>query len=93
MAVTTRSRRERLELRTTPEQKRMIERAAELRGTSVTEFVLSNIQEAAKATIDEFEVLELRDEARKLFVQALLHPPEPNGALKAAVRRHNQSEL
>ena len=83
-------RAERLEVRTTSAQKRLIERAAELRGTSVTDFVVSNIQAAAAETIKEFESLFLRDEAREVFVEALLNPPEPNEALKAAAARHKQ---
>jgi len=86
-------RAERLEVRTTAAQKRLIERAAELRGTSVTDFVVSNIQAAAAETIREFESLFLRDEARKVFVEALLNPPQPNEALKAAAGRHKQMGL
>ena len=86
-------RAERLEVRTTSAQKRLIERAAELRGTSVTDFVVSNIQAAAAETIREFESLFLRDEAREVFVKALLNPPEPNEALKAAAARHKQMVL
>lgn len=91
MALAQRS--ERLEVRTTSDQKRLIERAAELRGTSVTDFVVSNIQAAAAETIREFESLSLRDEAREIFVKALLNPAEPNEALKAAVARHKQMGL
>jgi uncharacterized protein (DUF1778 family) len=91
MALAQRS--ERLEVRTTSDQKRLIERAAELRGTSITDFVVSNIQAAAAETIREFESLSLRDEARETFVKALLNPPEPNEALKAAVARHKQMGL
>jgi len=86
-------RAERLEVRTTSAQKRLIERAAELRGTSVTDFVVSNIQAAAAETVKEFESLFLRDEAREVFVKALLNPPEPNEALKAAAARHKQMGL
>ena len=86
-------RTERLEVRTTSAQKRLIERAAELRGTSVTDFVVSNIQAAAAETIKEFESLFLRDEAREVFVTALLNPPQPNEALKAAAARHKQMGL
>ena len=86
-------RAERLEVRTTSAQKRLIERAAELRGTSVTDFVVSNIQAAAAETIKEFESLFLRDEAREAFVKAMLNPPEPNEALKAAVARQKQMGL
>ena len=86
-------RAERLEVRTTSAQKRLIERAAQLRGTSVTDFVVSNIQAAAAETIREFESLFLRDEAREIFVKALLNPPQPNKALKAAAARHKQMGL
>ena len=86
-------RAERLEVRTTSAQKRLIERAAELRGTSVTHFVVSNIQAAAAETIREFESLFLRDEAREVFVKALLNPAQPNEALKAAAARHKQMGL
>ena len=86
-------RAERLEVRTTSAQKRLIERAAQLRGTSVTDFVVSNIQAAATETIREFESLFLRDEAREVFVKALLNPPQPNKALKAAAARHKQMGL
>jgi len=86
-------RTERLEVRTTSAQKRLIERAAELRGTSVTDFVVSNIQAAAAETVREFESLFLRDEAREVFVRTLLHPPEPNDVLKAAATRHRQLGL
>jgi len=81
---------ERLEARVTREQKRIIERAAELRGTSVTEFVVVSAQQAATETIKDFETLRLRGEARKVFVNALLNPPAPNAAAKAAARRYKQ---
>ena len=81
-------RTERLEVRTTSGQKRLIERAAELRGTSVTDFVVSHIQAAAHETIREFESLLLRDQAREVFVKTLLNPPEPKEALKTAAARH-----
>jgi len=85
----SRTRKEqRLEARVTPEQKRLIERAAELRGTTVTEFVVASAQQAAADTIKEFEVLTLRDEDRKIFVDAILNPPAPNQAARAAARRY-----
>jgi uncharacterized protein (DUF1778 family) len=91
MAVALRA--ERVEIRMTPEQKENIERAASLRGTSVTDFILNEVQPAATATIEEFELLELRNEDRRVFVEALLNPPQPNEAMKAAVARHKQMGL
>ena len=85
------SRKEqRLEARVTPEQKRLIERAATLRGTTVTEFVVRSAQEAATNTIKDFEVLHLRDEARDVFVNAVLNPPAPSDAARAAAERYEK---
>ena len=81
-------KQERLEARITPDQKRLIERAAELRGTTVTEFVVASAQQAAADIIKDFEVLTLRDEARKVFVDSLLNPPAPNAAARAAAERY-----
>ena len=83
-------KQERLEARITPVQKRLIERAAELRGTTVTEFVVDSAQQAAAETIKEFETLSLRDRAREVFVNLILNPPAPNQAALAAARRYKK---
>jgi len=83
-------KQERLEARVTRQQKRLIERAAYLRGTSVTDFVVASAQQAATATIKDSEMLSLRDEAREAFVNALLNPPAPNPAARAAARRYKE---
>ncbi|HXN21348.1 MAG TPA: DUF1778 domain-containing protein [Candidatus Dormibacteraeota bacterium] len=81
---------ERLEARVTPAQKRLIERAAALRGTSVTEFVVASAQEAATTTIKDFDVLHLRDQDREVFLNAVLNPPAPNDAARAAAARYRR---
>ena len=81
---------ERLEARISPAQKDLIERAAALRGTSVTEFVVSSAQEAATTTIKDFDVLHLRDQAREVFINAVLNPPAPNEAARAAAERYKK---
>jgi uncharacterized protein (DUF1778 family) len=91
MAIALRA--ERVEIRMTPAQKENIERAACLRGTSVTDFILHEVQPAATATIQEFELLELRNEDRRVFVETLLNPPEPNEAMQAAIARHRKLGL
>jgi uncharacterized protein (DUF1778 family) len=80
----------RLEARIPASQKRLLERAASLRGTSLTDFVISSAQEAATKTIKDFEILTLCDEAREVFVNALLNPPEPNERLRAAAARYRK---
>lgn len=85
----SRSRKgQRLEARITSDQKRLIERAAKLRGTTVTEFVVVSAQQAAADAIKDFEVLTLREQARKVFVDAVLNPPLPTEAARAAMRRY-----
>ncbi len=81
---------DRLEARLTPEQKMLIARAAALRGTSVTEFVLASAQQAATEAIKDFEVLSLHGEARDVFVNAVLNPPAPNEAARRAARRYRE---
>ena len=43
----TRSRNSRLEVRTTPEERTLIDRAVEASGTDLTTFVVANVTEAA----------------------------------------------
>jgi len=89
--VERRSRKvERLEARITSAQKDLIERAAALRGTSVTEFVVASAQEAATSTIKDFDALHLRDQAREVFINAVLNPPAPNHAARAAAERYRR---
>ena len=47
-----RTRAERLEARVTAEQKSLIERAAALQGRTVTDFVLTGVQDAARRAIE-----------------------------------------
>ena len=58
-----RARAQRLEIRVTPEQKSLIERAAALQGRTVTAFVLTSVQDAAQRAIEELQqlALSLRD--------------------------------
>jgi len=81
---------ERLEARITREQKRIIERAAGLRGTSVTEFVVVSAQQAAANAIKDYEMMSLLGDAREAFVETLLNPPAPNAAAKKAAERYRQ---
>jgi uncharacterized protein (DUF1778 family) len=81
---------ERLEARVTVAQKRLIERAAGLQGTTVTNFVVFSAQQAAVKMIKELESLSLTEEAREVFVNAILNPAGPNEAALAAARRYGR---
>lgn len=82
------SKKERLEARLTPEQKKHIEHAARIKGTSISDFVVLSAADAAVRTIREQEVLTLNERAREVFTNALLHPPAPSRRLVAAARRY-----
>jgi uncharacterized protein (DUF1778 family) len=83
-------RSERIEIRATRDQKKLFARAAQIRGTSVTDFAISKLQEAAQEIIQETESFRLREEDRKTFFDALSNPPEPSEYAKAAVARYRQ---
>jgi uncharacterized protein (DUF1778 family) len=78
----------RLEARISPEQKRLFERAADLQGRTLTEFVVRSAQEAAREAIREHELISLTARDTKAFVNALLKPPAPSARLKRAAARY-----
>ena len=80
----------RLEARITAEQKELIERAAAYEGRSVSDFVVGTVQRAAKAIIQEHEVLRLNESQSRAFVETLLDPPEPNEALERAAAQYRE---
>lgn len=86
----SRVRAERLETRVTAEQKRLIEHAAALQGRSVTDFVLTSLQDAARRAIEEHQHLTLSLRDSQAFVQALVEPERVNDRLRDTVRRYRE---
>ena len=77
---------QRMNLRLKPEQKATLMRAAALRNTDLTDFVLQNAMREARAVIDHADRLVL-SERDSLRVLALLDdPPAPNARLLAAAK-------
>jgi uncharacterized protein (DUF1778 family) len=85
-----RTRAERLEARITAEQKSLIERAAALQGRTVTDFVLTSVQDAARRAIEEHNQLALSVRDSEAFVDALLNPKPVNDRLRDTVRRYRE---
>ena len=85
-----RLRAERLETRVTAEQKTLIERAAALQGRTVTDFVLTSVQDAARRAIEEHHRLALSVRDSEAFVDALLNPKPVNDRLRDTVRRYRR---
>jgi len=85
-----RTRAKRLETRVTAEQKSLIERAAALQGRTVTDFVLTSVQDAARRAIEEHHQLALSVRDSEAFVDALLNPKPVNDRLRDTVRRYRE---
>lgn len=81
---------ERIEARLNPDQRRRIEYAACLRGTSISDFIVTSADDAAARTIQQHEVWVLTDRDREVFVKALLHPPAPSARMRAAAKHHKE---
>lgn len=79
-------RTERLDLRVPAATKAMIRHAAEIKGMSSSDFVISAAYDAAQATLLGHEIMKLDREQSLRLIEALRDPPEPNEALRALMR-------
>ena len=86
-----RLRGERLETRVTADQKSLIERAAALQGRTVTDFVLTSVQDAARRAIEEHQRIDLSVRDSRAFVDALIKPRPVNDRLRDTVRRYRRA--
>ena len=69
-------------------QKALIQRAADLEGRTMTDFVIHSAETAAERTIQERSVLILSARETEIFVNAILNPSKPGPVLRAAARRY-----
>jgi uncharacterized protein (DUF1778 family) len=77
----------RINLRTSPEAKATIERAAALMGTTVSAFMLQHAYDAARRVVSDNDTLRLSQQAFEEFIAACENPPEPNEALRKLMAR------
>ncbi|QGM98972.1 DUF1778 domain-containing protein [Methylocystis parvus] len=68
-----------------------LKKAAELKGRTLTDFVVSAAHEAARKAIEEEEIIRLSAEDQRRFALALIDPPEPNETLKRASSAYRKS--
>ena len=83
MNASTAMRSDRIDVRTNPEVKLVIERAAQLGHKSISAYILESALQKAQDDIHKTERLLLTKNERDLFFSALINPPEPNEALKS----------
>jgi uncharacterized protein (DUF1778 family) len=82
------SRTARIEARIAPGALRIVKRAAELQGRSVSDFVVAAAREVAHRTLDEARVIRLSLKDQQRFVDLLLKPPALAPAMKRAKKAH-----
>lgn len=72
----------RINLRTSPEVKAMIERAAARLGSTVTSYISQTMYENARQVLADADSLMLSGQAFEAFVATCEQPPPPSDALK-----------
>lgn len=65
-----------------------MQRAARLRGMTLTGYLLATAGAEARRIVEEAEVMRLARADQIRFAEALLDPPKPNARLKRAARHH-----
>ncbi|BCO29451.1 hypothetical protein MIZ03_4374 [Rhodoferax lithotrophicus] len=80
----------RLEARISFDLHATLKRAAELQGRTMTDFVVSAVQEAAQKAIEQAEVIRMSLADQQCFAQALLNPPEPAPAMLRAFAKREK---
>ncbi len=78
----------RIDLRVTQEQKDLLERAASLKGLSLSAYTLSYVLPVAQQEVNSYESLVLSDQDRDLFMAVMEHPPKLKGKLKDAMEKY-----
>lgn len=77
----------RLDLRLTPQDKRRVETAADLRGLPVASFVRAAVLREAEMAMESEQLARLNPTESRRLVQALSRPFAPNAALRKALAR------
>lgn len=73
----------RIELKTSPEVKELLERAAAINGINLTAFIINQARERAQAIVESETILCLNQRAWAQFEAILDTPPKATPALKA----------
>lgn len=80
----------RLNIRIRPDIKDRIEKAASISGKSMTDFAVSALSETADEVLERYQVTELSNRDRDIFLSILDQKSEPNEFLRRAVKTHKR---
>jgi uncharacterized protein (DUF1778 family) len=87
MTTTAATREERIELRTTKNEKRLLAAAAAYERLDVTSFIMRSVLPTAREVVDRAERIVLSERDSERVMNLLEKPPKPTAALLAAARR------
>ena len=85
--MTTATREDRIELRATKEEKRLLATAAAYERLDVTSFIMRNVLPSARKVVDRAERIVLSERDSERILRLLDNPPKPSPTLLAAARR------
>src|SRR5690349_11358761 len=88
----TNAKQRRLQARLSAEQKALLQRATDLEGRTLSDFVIESAQRQAEEVVHEHTIIRLTPEDSRAFVAALLNPPEPSPRMRALATRY-QNEV
>src|SRR5437899_10781052 len=80
----------RFDARLNEEQKLLIQRAADLEGRTMTDFVLHSAEAAAERAIERRAMLILTARETESFADAVLNPRNPGPVLRKAAREYRR---
>jgi uncharacterized protein (DUF1778 family) len=81
------TREDRIELRATKEEKRILAAAAAYERLDVTSFIMRNVLPTARKVVDRAERIVVSERDSSRVMELLENPPKPTPALLAAARR------
>lgn len=87
MPSTAPARTDRIELRTTAEEKRLLATAAAYERLDLTGFIMRSTLPVARKVIDRAEKITLSERDATRVLELLENPPKPTAALLAAAKR------
>ncbi|WP_086871465.1 DUF1778 domain-containing protein [Kosakonia pseudosacchari] len=85
-------KKQRIDLRLTDEDKKMIEEAAAMTNQTITQFLVSSASERAAEVIEQHRRLVLSEASWNRVMDAIENPPAPNDKLKRAAKRLQNRE-
>ena len=90
MSATAKTKKTKIELEISEERKETLEKAAAMTELSLNDYVVHYALVAAMEHIASHGKMALANSDREVFMAALENPPEPNEALKAAIKQHQE---